>query len=55
MKKNVLNYLKVAACLPLAVIGAILKVIAVVFQVLSFLVHGDPEGAKMSADSLKRV
>lgn len=55
MKKNVLNYLKVAVCLPLAVLGGLLKITAVVFQVLSFLVNGDTEGAKTCTDTLKRI
>lgn len=60
MKKNVLNYLKVAVRLPLAVLGGLLKITAVVFQVLSFLVlsflvHGDTEGAKTCTDTLKRI
>lgn len=55
MKKNVLNYLKVAVRLPLAVLGGLLKITAVVFQVLSFLVNGDTEGAKTCTDTLKRI
>ena len=47
MKKNVVNYLKVAVRL--------LKITAVVFQVLSFLVHGDTEAAQSCTDTLKRI
>lgn len=55
MKKDVVNYLKVAVRLPLAVIGGLLKITAVVFQVLSFLVHGDTEAAQSCSDTLKRI
>lgn len=55
MKKNVVNYLKVAVCLPLAVIGGLLKITAVVFQVLAFLVHGDTEAAESCTNTLKRI
>lgn len=55
MKKNAVNYLKVAVRLPLAVLGGLLKITAVVFQVLSFLVHGDTEAAQSCTDTLKRI
>lgn len=53
MKKNVLNYLKVAAYLPLAFIGGVLLLVGVVFNVLASLLLGNTSDAKDYMNTIK--